>query len=367
MCWRVRADVRVEIFVPGRLCLFGEHSDWAGALRAHDSSVAPGACLIAGTNQGIRARVTPCDIFEITTRLPDGSTRGPLRVPMDVAALEQVARSADFFSYSAGVAAVVANQTGVPGVRIDIVHDDLPIARGLSSSAAICVLTARAFGCVHGLGLSLREEMDFAYRGELLAGSQCGRMDQACAYGSRPVLLRFDGEQPMQVEPLVAGGVLHLLIVDLQSAKNTRRILADLHACFRDRADPRCAPLRAALGALNLTTVERAAAALAAGDARVLGELMSEAQAVFDRDVAPACPHELRAPKLHAVLEHPAAARFAWGGKGVGSQGDGTAQFVCRGAAERDELAAILEADAGVRCLPLTVGETSHARGSAGG
>lgn len=23
----------LELFVPGRLCLFGEHSDWAGAMR----------------------------------------------------------------------------------------------------------------------------------------------------------------------------------------------------------------------------------------------------------------------------------------------------------------------------------------------
>ena len=32
----------VEIFVPGRLCLFGEHSDWAALYRAADPSIAPG-------------------------------------------------------------------------------------------------------------------------------------------------------------------------------------------------------------------------------------------------------------------------------------------------------------------------------------
>jgi len=40
-----------EIFVPGRLCLFGEHSDWAGGYRSFNPSLHKGYALIAGTNQ----------------------------------------------------------------------------------------------------------------------------------------------------------------------------------------------------------------------------------------------------------------------------------------------------------------------------
>jgi len=82
---------------------------------------------------------------------------------------------------------------------------------------------------------------------------------------------------------------------------------------------------------------------------------MTEAQRIFDAGVAPACAAELSAPRLHAVLAHPAAGELAWGGKGVGSQGDGAAQFVCRGAAERTALAERLTAEYGVHCLPLTI------------
>ena len=39
----------------------------------------------------------------------------------------------------------------------------------------------------------------------------------------------------------------------------------------------------------------------------------------------------------------------------MGSQGDGSAQFVCRGAEERTMLASILEEDLGVSCLDLTI------------
>jgi len=342
------------LFVPGRLCLLGEHSDWAGGLRREGVEIMPGACIVTGTDQGITATVEPADDFEITSRLPDGQVIGPVHVPMEASALQRAAASGDFFSYAAGVAAEVWQRYRPGGVRITATDLDLPIRRGLSSSAAICVLIARAFNRVHQLGLGLDDEMELAYQGELVAGSQCGRMDQACAYGKRQVLMRFDGDT-VSVELLRPRHVLHFLIVDLLRAKDTRRILSDLHERFTGPdGEPRRA-LRVALGARNLELVGQARAALEAGDARRLGAAMIEAQERFDRDVAPACPSELTAPHLHAVLAHPAARELAWGGKGVGSQGDGSAQLVCRGTEARAELARRLTVDCGVRCLPLTI------------
>jgi mevalonate kinase len=104
----------------------------------------------------------------------------------------------------------------------------------------------------------------------------------------------------------------------------------------------------------------RAKRVVTSGDARALGSLMTEAQALFDESVAPACP-ELVAPRLHEVLASAAAAELAFGGKGVGSQGDGCAQFVARGRDERDELVIRLQAEFDVRCLPLTL-RPSHLR-----
>jgi len=46
---------------------------------------------------------------------------------------------------------------------------------------------------------------------------------------------------------------------------------------------------------------------------------------------------------------------YVWGGKGVGSQGDGAAQFIARGVAERDAAVAMIERDLGMQCLPLTL------------
>jgi galactokinase len=166
--------------------------------------------------------------------------------------------------------------------------------------------------------------------------------------------LRFDADD-FTVEPLAPAALLHLVIVDLRHGKDTRRILADLNACFPDTPGALAAGVREALGPENAALLARAKAAVQAGDARALGALMSEAQALFDEKVAPASPAELAGKRLHGVLAHPALRALAWGGKGVGSQGDGCAQLVARGPAERERLAALLERDLDVRCWPLTV------------
>ncbi|MFO7949193.1 MAG: hypothetical protein R6U36_02360 [Candidatus Fermentibacteraceae bacterium] len=341
----------VELFVPGRLCLFGEHSDWAGSYRSSDPYLPVGRCLVAGTDQGLWGRARPADgVFEIGQVGPDGA-HSPLHShPADPAALRRVAAEADFNAYAAGTAAVVLERFPGIGLSLDVFRRDLPLRKGLSSSAAVCVLTARAFSRVHGLGLSVEEEMDLAYRGELLTGSECGRMDQVCAVGRAVTDLRFDGES-MSLEEVDPGSPVHLLVVDLGVGKDTRRILADLNGAFAagDRE------VRDALGPLNLSITARARQALEAGDMETLGGLMRRAQMEFDRRLAPVCPSQLAAPRLHAVLRHPAVQRHAWGGKGVGSGGDGTAQLLCRGPSHREALARQLAPHLGVRCLPLTL------------
>ena len=73
--------------------------------------------------------------------------------------------------------------------------------------------------------------MDIAYAGERRTGSECGRMDQICAYGRGPVAMQIDGSE-LRFDPVRCGGVFHLLIVDLCRDKDTRMILSDLNACF---------------------------------------------------------------------------------------------------------------------------------------
>ena len=82
---------------------------------------------------------------------------------------------------------------------------------------------------------------------------------------------------------------------------------------------------------------------------------MVEAQALFDRWVAPGCPGELEAPALHRALNHPSLQPHILGGKGVGSQGDGTAQLLCRDAEAQQRVVGIVEAELGMGVLRLTI------------
>ena len=47
----------MKIFVPGRICLFGEHTDWAGGHRRTNADLEKGYAIIASTNQGLHAEV----------------------------------------------------------------------------------------------------------------------------------------------------------------------------------------------------------------------------------------------------------------------------------------------------------------------
>jgi hypothetical protein len=268
--------------------------------------------------------------------------------------LKRLAEEGGFWSYAAGTAHELLRTFGVNGIELDCHTMDLPLRKGLSSSAAVCVLTARAWNLVHGLGMDTREEMEVAYQGELLTPSRCGRMDQVCAFGQTPMFLTFDGHH-MEIEPISLGATLHYLIVDLNGAKDTVRILRDLNSHFPDTPGGLSAGVRRALGPLNWEILFAARAALEAGDRLALGLLMTEAQQTFDRYVAPGCPSELRAPVLHRVLTYPPLAELVYGGKGVGSQGDGTAQFLARGPEERDRARSIVENDLGMTCLDLTL------------
>ena len=118
----------------------------------------------------------------------------------------------------AGVAYQVITHNTVKGLVIDNYVTDLPVKKGLSSSAAVCVLTARAFNLAYDLKMTVRGEMDYAYRGEITTPSRCGRMDQGCAYGSRPVMMEFDGDA-LEVTELACGADFHFIIADLKATR----------------------------------------------------------------------------------------------------------------------------------------------------
>lgn len=345
----------MKLFVPGRICLFGEHSDWAGGYRRFDVDIEKGYTLLTGTDQGIYAEVEPHpSALVLSSTTPSGEKHGPYEIPMDPKALLEEAQKGGYWSYIAGVAYQILINYQVRGLIIDNYKTDLPIKKGLSSSAAISVLTARAFNRIYDLKMTIRGEMEHAYQGEITTPSRCGRMDQGCAYGNRPILMTFDGDH-LDVAELQVPANMYFVIVDLNAEKDTTEILARLSRGFPYPESEIERGVQELLGSINKRIVHEAVEALTSSNAARLGELMSEAQAEFDRLATPACPEELTAPVLHNALNLEALNPYVYGGKGVGSQGDGTAQFIVRSEADQKAAIEIIERELGMPCLPLTI------------
>jgi galactokinase len=354
----------MKIFVPGRLCLFGEHSDWAGGYRRLNPALEKGYTLLVGTNQGLYAEVKPHPTHLILrTSLSDGTRQEPLVLPMERQTLLAEAEKGGFSSYAAGVAYQFLTYYYVGGLEIDNYLTDLPIQKGLSSSAAICVLVARAFNRLYNLKMTIRGEMEFAYLGEITTPSRCGRMDQACAYGNRPIMMVFDGDSlrdsfasRTDVIEVNVPKNLFFVIVDLGASKNTQEILSQLNHCYPFATNAVQQNVQNYLGSISVLITQEAVDALQRGDAKCIGILMKKAQAEFDRYLIPACPSQLTAPILHQILNYEPIQPYIWGGKGVGSQGDGAAQFIVGDEESQQKVIEIIEHDfPQMQALKLTI------------
>jgi galactokinase len=350
--------VMLRLFVPGRNCLFGEHSDWAGGHRRANPALEKGYTIVCGTNQGIYADIEAHpSALVLSSVTPNETLIGPVTIPLQADALLSVAQEGGFWSYIAGVAYQMLQRYPIRGLVIHNHRTDLPVKKGLSSSAAVCVLTARAFNRVYGLGLTTRDEMELAYLGETTTPSRCGRMDQCCAFGSQPVLMTFDGDH-LETQPLDVGEDVHLVIVDLNANKDTHKILEALNSAYPFAENENQRGLQTLFGPLNRETVLSAVQALKDGDLIQLGALMRAAQNNFDRCAAPICPQELSAPVLHRMLNYPAIQPYLWGGKGIGSQGDGSGQLLARSAAAQHTLIEILAQELNMPAVAITIHKT---------
>jgi UTP-glucose-1-phosphate uridylyltransferase/mevalonate kinase len=328
----------LKLFVPGRLCLFGEHSDWAGFHRVINSAIVPGAAIVTGIEQGIYAEVEKADNFSM--RCTEPAMQGKwtdFTCAMNLKSLRETASAGGYFSYVCGVASYIKEHYNVGGLAITVTKMDLPEKAGLSSSAAVCVLVTRAFNQLYNLNMNTMGEMNSAFKGEQRTPSRCGRLDQACAFGVRPVCMHFDGED-VSVDRLVVKKPLYWVFAGLNAEKDTVQILADLNKCYPFAQNEKEKNVHKALGEKNQDIIARAIACMRNGEAEALGALMTEAQQLFDALVAPASPVQLASPKLHRFLNDKTIKALTYGGKGVGSQGDGSIQFLAKDAESREKL-----------------------------
>ena len=349
----VNSSKKIDIFVPGRLCLFGEHSDWAGQMQKYNKSILPGRALVICTKEGIYATAKISDKIKMRTAIPSGKVL-TFNAELNINELGNIARSNSFFSYVAGVSKCLLEKYDIGGIEINCYKMTLPIKKGLASSAAICTLTVRAFNQIYGLNLSIEQEMEIAYLGENETESKCGRLDQACGLGSGIVDMTFSGDK-VTVSKLNSKIPLHLVFADLNGIKNTVEILKDLNAAYPYPKTVEHDRVHYLFGKLNLEIVQAAVCAIKSGNSKMLGNLMAKAQNNFDLLAQPISPKELKSEKLQSLLVDKQISKFIFGGKGVGSQGEGSVQFIAKCKNSQLKLVSYLKNHLKLECFPLSI------------
>jgi len=124
---------KLILFVPGRLCLFGEHSDWAGLHRIINADIVPGAALVSGIEQGIYAEVEKCDQFIMHNESEELKDLWvDFSCSMQSLELRAVAETDSYFSYASGVASYIKDHYSVGGIKVTIKKMTLPVKEGLT-------------------------------------------------------------------------------------------------------------------------------------------------------------------------------------------------------------------------------------------
>ena len=154
--------------------MFGEHSDWAGGHRRQNSDIEKGYAIVAPTNQGNYARIEELDSPKFIFETMVSGKNDKLETKLNESSLLEIASSGGLFSYIAGTAHEIIASYHNPnekGIKIENYKSNLPLKKGLSSSASICVLIAKAFNEVYHLKLKPRRIMEIAYLGEITTPS----------------------------------------------------------------------------------------------------------------------------------------------------------------------------------------------------
>jgi UTP-glucose-1-phosphate uridylyltransferase/mevalonate kinase len=329
-------------------------------MRKFNSDIRPGLALVVCTEQGIYANAE-CSEKLIITSLDSDDKEISAEYNMHLPELRKVASEGGFFSYIAGVAAYMLNYYRIGGMTLNILKMTLPQKKGLSSSAAICTLTARGFNKLYNLNLTTHGEMECAYGGEQLTPSRCGRLDQAVAFDKGIVHMKFDGDR-LNVNPAKIGAPLYLVFADLNAEKDTMTILRDLNSAYPYPKTSEHRGLHILLGEINERIIGEVTAALEEGNIQHAGKLMTEAQSLFDTYAVSLSPEELASPTLHTVLNDTALKQWVFGGKGVGSQGDGAVQFIVRDSECGTKLINYLHKTYGILAYSIAIPKTAAVR-----
>lgn len=323
----------------GRICLFGEHSDWASEFRLFD-----GCAIALPIDQGFIAQVQKSNTFNFITSL--GNYEAENLDELLICSQNLI----NPFRYCCGTICYLKKFfPWISGLKLQTIKEDLPIKCGLSSSAAICILVVKAMDKLYNLNLSTKQIMNFSFQGEITARSYCGRMDQIGVFPKGIYKMFFSKEGDLNIQSLDISNDFYFFYVNLEGNKNTLKILDDLRNSY-----PHSSNLRKYLGHNNIQIIKMAERFISAGDIKGLGLLLSESQLQFDNLVSN-LSSALLAPKFHELQNDKELQNYIYGGKEIGSHGDGTALFIAKSRYDIDRAISYIQKKYGYNCEKIII------------
>lgn len=312
----------IKLFVPGRMGIVGEVSDLVTPFLNENKKLIPGCAIAISIDKGILATIKKNDKFLINFNKQN------LKIDIDENRLLEVANDkTNFFSYACGVAVYMKRKYNIKGVEINIEKADLPIKKGLSSSAAICVLVVRAFNQIYNLNMTKSEQIEASYQGEHIALSKCGLLDQTTIYEKGLIKIIFEASGPKITEIKVKKS-MYFIIVDLKSKKDTSKILSKLSACFPFPKNSKEKKVIKRMTIINKKIVDSTVKQIEKGNLKKVGENLKKYQKYKDKNKS-ICD-EFIAPKLHTILNDKNIKKLSYGAKDVGAGGNSSAEIMAK-------------------------------------
>ncbi len=273
---QVGADARIfAARAPGRVNLIGEHTDYS-SLPVLPVAIDRATIIVAAANMSGELFVRnadpawPARTFRIERHIPPfetGDWANYVKAAVQGLIDHFAARGASVSQFRGGAA---------------IVDGRVPVAAGLSSSAALTIAAALSFMALNSLTLPPLEAAQMAARSEWYVGTRAGGMDQAASLLGRRDHALFIEFDPLRVRPVKMPPEAAIVVADsLEVADKSGRVRSEYN-----RRVVECSLAARILGH-----------ALGFDNARILGDIVRSAgridAASLERTLAENSPAEL--------------------------------------------------------------------------
>lgn len=308
----------IKVFVPGSLCLIGNHSEWINYDKAINQEMVTPMSIVTPVSEGILAEASINEKIIL-------QGRNYKTIICDYINLKETMEENPFWKYVlCTISYLKIKYQELGGIHLKIKKDTLTMKKGLVSSSAICLLVVKAYNLLYNLNLSKDEETDIAYHSELLVESKPNPLIQNDHLG--PTMIQIANNHLEKKLLLVAQNVYMVYAIPVDSKTTTKSLcdFVDLAAFYGTENDE-----FELLDRENIDFMVKTCSYLANGNIEKLGVLMTEYQRKIDSSLIKT-GQELKVSIIQKLLNDENIKNLIYGGKCCYFNSNEAIEFIVR-------------------------------------